>query len=67
MSEPIATERYRLALIAHHAEKLAELMRNMPKDNKWWNRLLSSSFIASRDLSEFAKRVSEQLNKEKTK
>ena len=27
MSEPIATERYRLALIAHHAEKLAELLR----------------------------------------
>lgn len=27
MSEPIKTERYRLALIAHHAEKLVELVR----------------------------------------
>lgn len=37
MSEPIKTERYRLALIAHHAEELAKLVREQRElsNNDW--------------------------------
>lgn len=60
------TERYRLALIAHHAEKLAELVEEQDEKGKvaWWYKRFSLSAF---DLMSTAKMINKQLNKEETK
>lgn len=68
MSEPIATERYRLALIAHHANELARLMgEQFYSTNEWWKQLMRSSEVDGYGLSELAKQINKYLNKEESK
>ena len=64
MSEPIKTERYRLALIAHHAEKLAELLCD-DKDYEESVTCLAHSFgIVVYRLESLAQYINKHLNKE---
>ena len=61
MSESIKTERYRLALIAHHAEKLAELIRKQNDDG-------SCIVVMPRHhLEGVVRKINNYLNKEETK
>ena len=66
MSEPIATERYRLALIAHHAETLAEMIIEQDRKGraKWWFNL-SNDFTYR--LKALARIINNHLNREETK
>ena len=67
MSDPIATERYRLALIAHHAYKLAELLCD-GKDYEASVVCVANIFgVSARQLETLACYINEQLNKEETK
>ena len=67
MSEPIKTERYRLALIAHHAQKLAELVREQRElsYNDW--RYKGVPYISERRLKMALEYINNHLNKEETK
>ena len=62
MSEPIKTERYRLALIAHHANKLAELVREQ-------NDYASSVVVCMpiHYIEMVVRNINNHLNKEETK
>lgn len=66
MSEPIKTERYRLALIAHHAEKMVELFcagKNYEESIEFAHRF---GIVVYR-LESLAKYINNRLNKEETK
>ena len=58
MSESIKTERYRLALIAHYAEKLAELVREQSDDGS------CVVILPIHYLVEVVREINEYLNKE---
>ena len=61
------TERYRLALIAHHAEKLVELIYEQDEEGKvdWW---FAPNDISPYKIMTFAQTINEHLNeKEETK
>ena len=66
MSEPIATERYRLALIAHYAEMLAELIE---EQNKYYKEDQKAVGVISDiyRLKSLSKQINELLNKEESK
>lgn len=57
------TERYRLALIAHHAERLAELIseQNGWGRTDWWFGLTD---ISPYDIMTLARIINNHLNKE---
>ena len=62
MSESIKTERYRLALISHHAEKLAELINEQNGKGKtdWWFGLTN---ISPYNIMTLARTINKRLNK----
>lgn len=63
MSEPIKTERYRLALIAHHSERSAELINEQDGRGKadWWFGLTN---ISPYNIMTLARTINNHLNKE---
>lgn len=67
MSEPIKTERYRLALIAHHAEKLAELLCDGKSYEESTISLAHRFSISVCGLESLAKYINYQPIKEETK
>ena len=60
------TERYRLALIAHHAEKLAELINEQDEKGKvdWWFCMTN---ISPYKITTLARTINKHLNREETK
>ena len=63
MSEPIATERYRLALIAHLAEKLAKLVKEQKELSDIW-RYEGMPYISVSRLKMASEEINNYLNKE---
>lgn len=60
------TERYRLALIAHHAERLAELINEQDAKGKvqWWFGL---SNVSAYSIMTIARIINKHLKLEETK
>lgn len=67
MSEPIKTERYRLALIAHHAERLAELLHGGENYGISFIGIAHRFGISADVIAAIASYINEYLNKEETK
>ena len=61
------TERYRLALIAHHAEKLAELLRGGKDYGSSFIGIAHRFDISVDDIETIASYINEYLIKEDTK